>query len=61
MLSIDAIKQYQKIYKDCFGEEISEEQAELSGSRLVELFRVILQPDPLNSSPIANKGNHNQS
>lgn len=61
MLSIDAIKQYQKIHKDYFGEEISEEQAELSGSRLVELFKVILKSNPKELNSIANKGNYNQS
>lgn len=42
MLSKEAIQQYQTIYKDLYGEDISEEKALETGTRLIELFKILL-------------------
>ncbi len=41
MLSKEAIRQYQQIFKKMFGEEISEAEALEAGTRLIELFKVL--------------------
>lgn len=46
MLSKQAVMDYQKIYKQTFGEEISYEEAERQGIRLLRLFKVIYKPIP---------------
>jgi hypothetical protein len=46
MLSKQAVMDYQKIYKQTFGEEISYEEAERQGIRLLRLFRIIYRPIP---------------
>ncbi len=46
MLNKQAIEEYQKIYKEEFGEEISEDEAIEQGERLIQLFKVIYKPIP---------------
>lgn len=46
MLSKLAIEEYQKIFKEEFGEEISDEEAREQGERLIQLFKVIYKPIP---------------
>ncbi|MFC1789490.1 hypothetical protein ACFLYY_00760 [Patescibacteria group bacterium] len=41
MLSKELIKDFQKLYKERFGEEISEGEAEIQANRLAELFKVV--------------------
>ena len=41
--SIEAIRHYQQIYKELFGEDLSTEEAETSGSRLIQLIKTVLQ------------------
>lgn len=41
--SIEAIRQYQQIYKELFGEDLSTEEAETSGSKLIQLIKTVLQ------------------
>lgn len=45
-LSDKAIKEYQAIYREEFGEELSVEQAQEQGLRLLRLFRILVQPLP---------------
>lgn len=45
-LSQKAINDYQKIYKETFGEGISYEEAEKQGVNLLRLFRIIYRPIP---------------
>jgi len=42
-LSKEAIKEYKKICKDVEGEEISDEEAREQGTRLTDLFKVLLR------------------
>ena len=44
-LSTGALEEYRKIFKKEFGEDISYEEAELQGTRLVKLFQILLQID----------------
>lgn len=44
MLSKDAIKEFQEIYTKEYGEEISFEEAQEKGERLVRLYKVIYKP-----------------
>ncbi len=44
MLSNESIKEYQKIYKKKFGEEISYEGARKQGTDLVELMKLVYKP-----------------
>ena len=41
MLSKEAIKEFQQLWKEEFGEEISEMEANLKGVELIELFQLI--------------------
>ena len=41
MLSDEAIKEFQKIWKEEFGEEISDTEASIRGVELIELFQLI--------------------
>lgn len=45
-LTDDDIREYQEIWKKEFGEEISAEEARLSASQVIELFRLLLEPPP---------------
>jgi len=45
-LSKEAIKEYKRIYKKNFGEDISDEEAREQGENLIALFRVICRPIP---------------
>lgn len=42
-LSKEAIEKYKKIYKEVEGKEISDKEAREQGTRLVNLFRVLLR------------------
>ena len=44
MLSDEQIKQFQALYKDAFGLEISKEEALSKGTKLVRLFELVYQP-----------------
>ncbi len=44
MLSKEAIVEYQKIYKDLYGKDISFEKAMEGGKKLLRLFRIIYCP-----------------
>ena len=56
MLSSQAIAEYQKIFKKEFGEDISHEEADLQGTRLVKLFQILLQVDNrINKKDIKHK------
>lgn len=44
MLSDEQIKQFQALYKDAFGLEISKEEALNKGTKLVRLFELVYQP-----------------
>jgi hypothetical protein len=46
MISDEAVKEYQKIYKKQFGKEISKDEARLQGGKLIQLFKVIYRPIP---------------
>lgn len=46
ILTTEAIKDFQEAYKRDFGEEISAEEAEAMGQRLISLFSVIYKPIP---------------
>jgi len=41
ILTIQAIKEYQSLYKKVFGDEISMEKAREEGERLIRLVRVV--------------------
>jgi hypothetical protein len=45
MLSKQAIKEYQDIFKKEFGEDISYEEADLQGTRLIRLFQIFIDID----------------
>ena len=44
MLSDEQIKQFQALYKNAFGKEISKEDALRKGTKLVRLFEIVYQP-----------------
>jgi len=44
MLSDEQIKQFQALYKDTFGQDISKEEALRKGTKLVRLFEIVYQP-----------------
>ena len=46
MLSKQAVMEFQKIYKQKFDEDISYEEAEKQGVKLLRLFRIIYRPVP---------------
>lgn len=54
-LSKEAIEEYKQIYKEKFGEEISDEEAREQGENLISLFRVIYHPIPGKDYRIENK------
>lgn len=43
MLSKESIKKYQQIYKEKFGKEISEAEAEKQGSKLINFFKLLIE------------------
>jgi len=45
MLSHKAVEEYRKIFKKEFGEDISYEEAEQQGTRLLKLFEILIQVD----------------
>lgn len=45
MLSPQAIKEYQEIYKKEFGEEITASEAEEQGTRLLKFFEILIEID----------------
>ena len=44
MLTNDQIKEFQKMYKDYFGEEINPKQAFVLGEKLIELIKIVGSP-----------------
>ncbi len=42
-LTAEEVKEYQRIWREVFGEDISEIDARLSGQRLVELYRIMAE------------------
>ena len=44
MISDEALKEYKRIYKEEFGEDISDEKAIEEGTSLLTLFNVIYRP-----------------
>ncbi len=46
MLSKKAITEYQAIYKKEFGVELSDQQAQEQGMKVLRFFRLIYQPIP---------------
>lgn len=46
MISEKALKEFKEIYKEEFGEDISDEEAIDLGTRLINLFKVIYRPIP---------------
>lgn len=46
MLSREAILEYQQIYKEIYGKEISFEKASEGGEKLLRLFKLIYIPIP---------------
>lgn len=44
MLSDEQITKYQKLYKNCFGKEISREKAYEQGVKLIRLVELTYQP-----------------
>jgi len=47
MISISAVKEYQKIFKQKFGAEITTGQAAREGENLLRLFQIVYQPIPI--------------
>lgn len=45
-LSSKAIQEFKEIWKDEFGEELSDAKAEEHGLRLLRFFKIITQPPP---------------
>lgn len=43
-LSVNAVLEYQKIYKQEFGEEITFDEAKEQGMRLLRLFDIVYKP-----------------
>lgn len=43
-LSPEQINKFQKIYKDQFGKEISQEEAQEKGLKLLRMFQLIYKP-----------------
>jgi len=54
-LSKEAIEEYKQIYKEKFGEVISDEEAREQGENLIALFRVIYRPIPGKDYGIKNE------
>ena len=44
MLSEEKIIEFQRIYKECFGKEISREEAYEKASMLIQLMRLVYKP-----------------
>jgi len=44
MLPIEAFNEFQSLYKNAFGIEISPEEAKVKATRLLELFKIIYKP-----------------
>lgn len=47
--SNDALDEFRRIYQDEFGEEITRDQAQEMGTRVVTLLRLLLRPLPSDS------------
>ena len=50
-LKKEAIREFQEIYKEKFGEEISDQRALELGNNLLNLFKVIYKPISKNNEP----------
>ena len=45
-LTKEAIEEFQKLYEEEFGEQLSFEEAEIRGRELVELYKMLAEPLP---------------
>lgn len=45
MLSKQAIEEYRKIFKEEFGQDITEAEAEEQGTRLLKFFEILIKVD----------------
>ncbi len=55
MLSREAVMEYQKIYREKFGKDISSAEAEIQGARLLRLMKLIYKPTPMGVKTYENK------
>ena len=51
-LSKEAIKEFKQAYLDEFNEEISDDEAQEMGERLIALFKIICRPIPQRETEI---------
>lgn len=49
--SNDVLDEFRAIYRDEFGEEITRDEAQEMGTRVVELLRLLLRPLPGDTDP----------
>jgi hypothetical protein len=45
-ISSEAIEEFKKIYKEEFGDDLTDDQAQECGLRVLRLFQLLLQPLP---------------
>ena len=50
MLSKQAIEEYRKIFKEEFGQDITEAEAEEQGTRLLKFFEILIKVDQRNKN-----------
>lgn len=55
MLSREATTEYQKIYKEKFGKDISPAEAEIQGTRLLKLIKLVYEPMSIGVKTYGNK------
>lgn len=55
MLSKQSVTEYQKIYKEKFDKDISSAEAEIQGTRLLRLMRLIYKPMPVSTKTYGDK------
>ncbi len=55
VLSDENIREFQAIYKEHFGTEISKEEAYRNGLKLLQLIRILYSPEGKNAQPKAEK------
>jgi hypothetical protein len=46
MLSNQAIAEFKQVWKEQFGDDISDERADLEGTKLVQFMKLIYKPIP---------------
>ena len=60
-LSKEAIKEFQEIWYEEFGERISEEKAQEMGENLISLFKIIYRPIPKEARENCSNNSHPES